>query len=173
MCHPTAPAVWVQLNGKALFWFVKQLFATSVPSKQIFQTTSWTGICSSDTLPSVLFGQVESDHNSISLLILSLNPIYLGHTHHSHHSLPPGSIECLSQIHSQSKDSGPTCLCPLPLLSYCDLSRLLLTPSCADSPKPQPHPCSLPILRLEWASHPMSHLLQWHRYVHWPPSSPF
>lgn len=140
------PQCWVQLNEKAVFWFVKQLFATSVPSKQIFQTTSWTGICSSDTLPSVLFCQLRVW--SQFYLSHNLNPTDLGHTHHSHHSPPPGSVECLSQIHSQSKDSGPTCLCPLPLLSYCDLSRLLLTPSCADSPKHQPHLCSLPILSL-------------------------
>lgn len=54
------PQRCVQLSEKVVFWFAKRLLATSVPSKQIYQTTSCSRIWGLEALPSVLFFQVES-----------------------------------------------------------------------------------------------------------------
>ena len=130
MRSPAAPSI---LNEKAVFWFAKQLFATSVPSKQIFQTTSWTRIWGSDTPPSVWFFQVES---LITVLSHSTGPQHswvINTTTTAHH--PPGGIKCLSQPHSQSRTWGP------PLCIFCPWQAKLPCPSQTSPPHNRVLPC--------------------------------
>lgn len=72
------------------------------------------GFLSSEVVPSVLFFQVESLITILSLSLI-ITPKFLGHKYHGHHSPPPGNVECLSQIYSQSKDFRTTSLSLLPL----------------------------------------------------------
>lgn len=90
-----------QPNEKVVFWFAKWYL------QHLFQVNKYLKppldlILGSETLSSVLFFQVES-------LITILSQPYP----HSHCSSPTGSVKYISQIHTQSKDFGPLCLCLL------------------------------------------------------------
>lgn len=112
-CLPTAPLMLCahgKLNEKTVFWFAKQLFATSVQNKQNIPKY----FLIQDGLGSIAFCLFlpggKSDHNSIS----NLAPHYWA-INTTLRNIAPGNVKCPSQTHSQSKDLGahlqPIC-CP-------------------------------------------------------------
>lgn len=112
-CLPTAPLMLCahgKLNEKTVFWFAKQLFATSVQNKQNIPNY----FLIQDGLGSIAFCLFfpggKSDHNSIS----NLAPHYWA-INTTLRNIAPGNVKCPSQTHSQSKGSGahlqPIC-CP-------------------------------------------------------------
>lgn len=105
-CLPTAPLMLCahgKLNEKTVFWFAKQLFATSVRNKQNIPNYFLIQDGLGSTAFCLFFPGGKSDHNSISNLAphsLAINTTL--------RNIAPGNVKCPSQTHSQSKDLGPT-----------------------------------------------------------------
>lgn len=103
---PTAPLMLCahgKLNEKTVFWFAKQLFATSVRNKQNIPNYFLIQDGLGSTAFCLFFPGGKSDHNSISNLAphsLAINTTL--------RNIAPGNVKCPSQTHSQSKDLGPT-----------------------------------------------------------------
>lgn len=152
---------------KRLFWFAKELFATSVLNKQNIANY----FLIQDGLGSTAFCLFFSRWKVWSQFYLKLSPTFWA-INTTLRNIAPGNVKCPSQTHSQSKDLGPTwgpSAAP-DKISYHILSLdegKSSTLSCGG-----PQVCShAPILCTQrWISQSplVSHLFQLHRY---PPTS--